>query len=66
MTNLTEDSIQKILSTVIDVHTGLDLVSSENVKNISIEDEIVNVELLLKYPAINYHEDLKGSVEEAL
>ena len=66
MTNLTEDSIQKILSTVIDVHTGLDLVSSENVKNISIDDEIVNVELLLKYPAINYHEDLKGSVEEAL
>ena len=66
MTNLTEDSIQKILSTVIDVHTGLDLVSSDNVKNISIDDEIVNVELLLKYPAINYHEDLKGSVEEAL
>ena len=51
---------------MIDAHTGKDLLSSENVKNITIDDEIVNVELLLKYPAINYHEELKGSVEESL
>ena len=66
MTTLTQDKIEKILSTVIDAHTGKDLLSSENVKNITIDDEIVNVELLLKYPAINYHEELKGSVEESL
>ena len=51
---------------MIDAHTGKDLLSSENVKKITIDDEIVNVELLLKYPAINYHEELKGSVEESL
>jgi len=66
LTTLTQDKIEKILSTVIDVHTGKDLLSSENVKNITIDDEIVNVELLLKYPAINYHEELKGLVEESL
>ena len=66
MTNFTEDKIKKILSTVKDIHTDKDLVTSDNVKSITIDDEIVNVELLLKYPAINYHEDLKGSVEEAL
>ena len=66
MTTLTQDKIEKILSTVIDAHTGKDLLSSENVKKITIDDEIVNVELLLKYPAINYHEELKGSVEEYL
>ena len=66
MTNFTEDKIKNILSTVKDIHTDKDLVSSDNVKSITIDDEIVNVELLLKYPAINYHEDLKGSVEEAL
>ncbi len=66
MTTLTEDKIQTILSAVIDENTGKDLVSSDNVKNISIDDEIVNVELLLKYPAANFHEDLKGVVEEAL
>ena len=66
MTTLTQDKIEKILSTVIDAHTGKDLLSSENVKKITIDDEIVNVELLLKYPAINYHEELKGSVEESL
>ncbi len=66
MTTLTEDKIQKILSSVIDKNTGKDLISSDNVKNISIDDEIVSVELLLKYPAANFHEELKGSVEEAL
>lgn len=66
MTTLTEDKIQSILSTVIDENTGKDLVSSDNVKNISVDDEIVNVELLLKYPAANFHEELKGFVEEAL
>ena len=66
MTNFTEDTIKNILSTVKDIHTDKDLVTSDNVKSITIDDEIVNVELLLKYPAINYHEDLKGSVEEAL
>ena len=66
MTNFTEDKIKKILSTVKDIHTDKDLVTSDNIKSITIDDEIVNVELLLKYPAINYHEDLKGSVEEAL
>ena len=48
MTTLTEDKIQSILSNVIDENTGKDLVSSDNVKNISVDDEIVNVELLLK------------------
>ena len=47
MSSITEDKIQTILSGIIDENTGKDLVSSENVKNISINDEIVNVELLL-------------------
>ena len=66
MSTITEDKIQTILSSIIDENTGKDLVSSDNVKNILIDDEIVNVELLLKYPAANFHEELKGIVEEAL
>ena len=50
---------------MIDVHTNKDLVSSDNVKNITIDDEIVNVELLLKYPALNYRAELQDSVEKA-
>ena len=65
MTNLTQEKIESILSTVIDVHTNKDLVSLDNVKNISIDDEIVNVELLLKYPALNYHAELQESIEKA-
>ena len=66
MTKLTEEKIENILSSIIDIHTNQDLVSSGNVKSISIDNEIVNVELLLKYPALNYHEDLKDSIEKAL
>jgi len=62
LTNLTQEKVESILSTVIDVHTNKDLVSSDNVKNISIDDEIVNVELLLKYPALNYHAELQDSI----
>ena len=65
MTNLTQEKIESILSTVIDVHTNKDLVSSDNVKNIAIDDEIVNVELLLKYPAMNYHVELQDSIEKS-
>jgi len=43
LTDLTQEKIESILSTVIDVHTNKDLVSSDNVKNITIDDEIVNV-----------------------
>ena len=66
MTKLTEEKIENILSSIIDIHTNQDLVSSGNVKSITIDNEIVNVELLLKYPALNYHEDLKDSIEKAL
>ena len=48
------------LLTAIGTISGVLVLSSENVKNITIDDEIVNVELLLKYPATNYHEELKG------
>ena len=65
MTNLTQEEIESILSTVIDVHTNKDLVSSDNVENIAIDDEIVNVEILLKYPALNYHAELQDSIEKA-
>jgi ATP-binding protein involved in chromosome partitioning len=65
LTNLTQEKVESILSTVIDVHTNKDLVSSDNVKNIAIDDEIVNVELLLKYPALNYHVELQDSIEKA-
>ncbi len=50
---------------MVDVHTNKDLVSSDNVKNITINDEIVNVELLLKYPAQNYRAELQESIEKA-
>ena len=65
MTNLTKEKIESILSTVIDAHTNKDLISSDNVNNIAIDEEIVNVELLLKYPALNYHVELQDSIEKA-
>ena len=66
MTKLTEEKIENILSSIIDIHTNQDLVSSDNVKSITIDDEIVSIEVLLKYPALNYHDELKDSIDNAL
>jgi len=66
LTKLTEEKIENILSSIIDIHTNQDLVSSDNVKSITIDDEIVSIELLLKYPALNYHDELKDSIDNAL
>jgi len=66
LTKLTEEKIENILSSIIDIHTNQDLVSSDNVKSITIDDEIVSIELLLKYPALNYHDELKDSIDNTL
>ena len=65
MSSITEDKIQTILSNVLSMRIQVKTLSLQKIlKNVSVDDEIVNVELLLKYPAANFHEDLKGIVEE--
>ena len=66
MTNLSQENVEKLLSTVVDKHTSQDIVSSESIKAINIESNKLNIEVVLKYPANSYHDELKQSIQAAL
>ena len=66
MTNLSQENVEKLLSTVVDKYTSQDIVSSESIKGINIEGNKLNIEVVLKYPASSYHDELKQAIADAL
>ena len=66
MTNLNQENVEKLLSTVVDKNTLQDIVSSKSVKAVNIEGSKLNIEIVLKYPANSYHDELKQAMEDAL
>ncbi|MCS5592189.1 MAG: iron-sulfur cluster carrier protein ApbC [Gammaproteobacteria bacterium] len=66
MTNLSQENVEKLLSTVVDKHTSQDIVSSKSIKAINIEGNKLNIEVILKYPANSYHDELKRSIQAVL
>ena len=66
MTNLNQENVEKLLSTVVDKNTLQDIVSSKSVKAVNIEGSKLNIEIVLKYPANSYYDELKQAMEDAL
>jgi len=66
LTNLSQENVEKLLSTVVDKHTSQDIVSSKSIKAINIEGNKLNIEVILKYPANSYHDELKRSIQAVL
>jgi ATP-binding protein involved in chromosome partitioning len=66
LTNLSQENVEKLLSTVVDKYTSQDIVSSESIKGINIEGNKLNIEVVLKYPASSYHDELKQAIADAL
>ncbi|MBT3187144.1 iron-sulfur cluster carrier protein ApbC [Candidatus Thioglobus sp.] len=66
MADLTQDQIEKILESVVDIHTEQDIVSSHAVDNVSIDGDQVVVNVVLNYPAQSYHQTLSDSIKNAL
>jgi len=66
LTNLSQENVEKLLSTVVDKHTSQDIVSSKTIKAINIEGNKLNIEVVLKYPASSYHDELKQAIADAL
>ena len=66
MISLSQNNIKKILSTVVDKYTLQDIVSSDSVKSIDIGENKLNIEVVLKYPAKSYTDELKQTIKEAL
>lgn len=66
MADLTQDQIEKILESVVDIYTEQDIVSSNAVDNIEIDGDKVTVNIVMGYPASGYHQTLKDAVTTAL
>lgn len=54
MSTMTRDDVEACLKKVIDPHTGMDLVSTKNVGEISVEGGTPRVEVVLGYPARSF------------
>ncbi|MDL2283860.1 iron-sulfur cluster carrier protein ApbC [Oxalobacter sp. OttesenSCG-928-P03] len=63
---ITEESVKKALSGVVDVNTGKDLVSSEMIRKIRIDGASVQVFIELPYPAKSQWGSIEKQVVDAL
>ncbi len=63
---MTQEAIEAKLSKLIDPHTGIDLVSGNQVKEISIENDKVYIHIELGYPAKSWQPVLASMVQEAV
>ncbi|CAC9647111.1 iron-sulfur cluster carrier protein ApbC [bacterium endosymbiont of Bathymodiolus sp. 5 South] len=66
MADLTQDQIEKILTSVVDIYTEQDIVSSNALDSLEINGDKVTVNILLNYPAQSYHQTLTDAITSAL
>ena len=66
MSTITRDDVEARLKKVVDPHTGVDLVSGNNIEDISIDGNTLNVQIVLGYPAKSFEPRLVELVQEAL
>jgi metal-sulfur cluster biosynthetic enzyme len=66
MADLTQDQIEKILTSVVDIYTEQDIVSSNALDSIEINGDKVTINILLSYPAQSYHQTLTDAITSAL
>ena len=62
----TQQRVRELLATVIDPHTGQDLVASGALKGVGVDGEKVAVDIVLAYPARGWHDALVQLVRDAL
>ncbi|WP_198243611.1 iron-sulfur cluster carrier protein ApbC [methane-oxidizing endosymbiont of Gigantopelta aegis] len=66
MAAVSSQDIESQLKTIVDPHTGRDLVSANSVKAIDVTGETARVEIELGYPAKSFIPELKQAIEKTL
>ncbi len=66
MADLTQDQIEKILSSIVDIYTEQDIVSSNAIDGIEIDNNKVHINVVLNYPAQSYQQKLTDEITTAL
>lgn len=67
---MTRDDIEARLKKVIDPHTEVDLVAGKNIQDISVDGDVVRIEVVLGYPAKSFEPEMvklvKAEIPEAV
>ncbi len=66
MNEVVEARVREILSTIIDPHTGQDLVSESALRGVGVSVARVSVDIQLGYPALSWQSTLSAQVKAAL
>lgn len=66
MADLNQESIRSKLSSIVDPHTGSNLVESNEINDIRIEGEGVQIGVSLGYPAKSWEQQLVDMIREAV
>ena len=66
MTAVTQEHVKQLLTTILDPHTGQDLVAGGAVKGIGVDADKVAVQIVLGYPAQGWHDTLATQVRDTL
>ncbi len=66
MSTVAKGSIEEALTDVIDPHTGLDLVTGKSLKDCVVDNQSVLIDLVLGYPAKEWHPNLKQQVIDVI
>ncbi len=66
MNEIVEARVREILSTVVDPHTGQDLVSQSALRGVGVAEDKVSVDIQLGYPALSFQSTLSTQVKAVL
>ena len=66
MTELLEAHVRQLLTSVIDPHTGKDIVSSGALRGVGVSGSDVSVDILLPYPALSVQAAIADTIKRAL
>ena len=66
MTSTDREAIERKLAAIIDPHTGVDLIQSRALADVSVDGERITINLVLGYPAKSWRDELIKLVREAV
>ncbi len=66
MEKLNRDTVEAVLSRIIDPHSKQDLVASKAINDITVVDDKINIDIVLGYPAKSWQPELIKMIEKEL
>ncbi|MFZ2236719.1 MAG: iron-sulfur cluster carrier protein ApbC [Dokdonella sp.] len=66
MTAVTAETVKTLLATIIDPHTGVDVVTGGSVRGVGVDGENVSLDVCLGYPALQWPAELAATMQSTL